>query len=225
MLAALSTARMQQQRLVQDASHELRTPLTSLRTNIEVLASADQLDPGDRARLIDDVGIELVELTDLVNELVVLAQAPSTADEPPVEVQLDELAAAAAERTRRRTGRTVELRADPCTVLAHPTELDRAVTNLLTNAAKFSPAGTPIEVTVRGGRLEVRDHGPGIGEHDLPHVFERFYRSDAARSAPGSGLGLSIVEQVVAERGGTVFATNAPDGGAVVGFQLPEASG
>ncbi|MBI2705206.1 MAG: HAMP domain-containing histidine kinase [Actinobacteria bacterium] len=221
MLHALSTARMQQQRLVQDASHELRTPLTSLRTNIEVLASADQLDPHDRARLIDDVGLELVELTDLVNELVVLAQANSSADEPPVEVRFDEVVAAAVERARRRTGRTIQLDSSACSVEARPVEIDRAVANLLSNATKFSPSSTPIDVRVRAGRVEVRDHGAGFDERDLPHIFERFYRSEAARSAPGSGLGLSIVEQVVAEHGGTVFAENAAGGGALVGFQLP----
>lgn len=221
MLLALSTAREQQRRLVQDASHELRTPLTSLRTNIEVLSSEDRLDPVDRARLIDDVGLELVELTDLVNELVVLAQASSPEDEPISDIELDALTAAAVERTRRRTDRHIDVHLEPCVVRGRPSELDRVVTNLLNNATKFSPEGTPIDVRVAGGRVEVRDHGPGIAPEDRAHVFERFYRSDAARSAPGSGLGLSIVEQVVRASGGTVFVDDAPGGGAVVGFELP----
>lgn len=221
MVAALRTAREQQRRLVQDASHELRTPLTSLRTNIEVLASEDRLAPEDRARLIEDVEVELVELTDLVNELVVLAHATSPDDEPPVEVRLDEVASAAADRARRRTGRAITVAGQPCTVWCRPSDLDRALTNLLSNATKFSPGETPIEMTVSAGRVAVRDHGPGFDAVDLPHVFERFYRSDAARSAPGSGLGLSIVEQFAHASGGSVFAEGAPGGGAVVGFDLP----
>ena len=104
-----------------------------------------------------------------------------------------------------------------------PGRLARAIANLLDNAGKWGPAGTSVEVTLRGGRLEVRDHGPGIAEADLPRVFDRFYRSAAARTTPGSGLGLAIVEQVAAEHGGCAFAGNAGDGGAVVGFEVPVA--
>ena len=99
--------------------------------------------------------------------------------------------------------------------------LERAISNLVDNAVKYSPAGTPIEVTVGPGRVEVRDHGPGIAPEDQPYVFERFYRSTAARTEPGSGLGLAIVEQIVARHGGRAWASNSPEGGAVVGFQLP----
>jgi two-component system, OmpR family, sensor histidine kinase MprB len=86
---------------------------------------------------------------------------------------------------------------------------------------KFSPDGTPIEVTVRAGRLEVRDHGRGIAPEDLPLVFDRFHRAVDARSLPGSGLGLAIVRQIVEDAGGTVHAANHPDGGAVFTVELP----
>jgi two-component system sensor histidine kinase MprB len=99
--------------------------------------------------------------------------------------------------------------------------LARAVANLLDNAGKFSPPETPVEVTLRGGRLEVRDHGPGFAAADLPRVFERFFRAVGARSTPGSGLGLAIVQQVAEEHGGRAFAANAEGGGAVVGFEVP----
>jgi len=107
--------------------------------------------------------------------------------------------------------------------VARPQQLVRAVGNLLDNAVKFSPDGTPIEVTVRPGRLQVRDHGPGIGPEDLPRVFDRFHRAVEARSLPGSGLGLAIVRQIVEDSGGSAGAVNHPDGGAVFTLELPSA--
>lgn len=219
MLAALSSSRAQQRRLVADAGHELRTPLTSLRTNIEVLARAGDLPAADRAELLADARLELEELSELVAELVDLA-----ADAPPEEtvtVRLDEVLAEAVERFRRRTGREAVLSAEETLVAGKPGRLARAIANLLDNAGKWGPPERPVEVTLRGGRLEVRDRGPGIAEADLPRVFDRFYRSAAARTTPGSGLGLAIVEQVAEEHGGRAFAGNAEHGGAVVGFEVP----
>lgn len=92
--------------------------------------------------------------------------------------------------------------------------------NLVDNAAKFSDDG-PIEVTVENLTLTVRDHGPGIRDVDLPHVFDRFFRAVDQRSKPGSGLGLAIVKSVVDAHHGTVFARNADGGGAELGFTLP----
>jgi two-component system, OmpR family, sensor histidine kinase MprB len=219
MLAALASSRSQQRRLVADAGHELRTPLTSLRTNIEVLARMGDMPAADRVELLADARQELEELSALVAELVDLA-----ADAPPEEqvaVRLDELVTEAVDRFRRRTGREVSVSVEETALDGKPGRLTRAITNLLDNAGKFSPAGTPIEVTLRGGRLEVRDHGPGINPEDLSRVFERFYRAVAARTTPGSGLGLAIVEQVAQEHGGRAFAANAEGGGAVVGFEMP----
>jgi two-component system sensor histidine kinase MprB len=219
MLAALASSRSQQRRLVADAGHELRTPLTSLRTNIEVLARVSDLPAADRAELLADARQELEELSALVGELVDLAaDAPP---EPSVAVQLDEVVGEAVERFRRRSGREVVLAAEETPLEGKPGRLARAAGNLLDNAGKFSPADTPIEVTLHGGRLEVRDHGPGFAAEDLPRVFERFYRAVGARTTPGSGLGLAIVEEVAQEHGGRAFAANAEGGGAVVGFEVP----
>lgn len=219
MLAALASSRSQQRRLVADAGHELRTPLTSLRTNIEVLARMGDMPSADRAELLADARQELAELSDLVAELVDLA-----ADAPPEEqvaVRLDELVTEAVDRFRRRTGLEVALSVEETAFDGKPGRLTRAITNLLDNAGKFSPVGASVEVTLRGGRLEVRDRGPGIDPEDLPRIFERFYRAIAARTTPGSGLGLAIVQQVAEEHGGRAFAANAEGGGAVVGFEIP----
>jgi two-component system sensor histidine kinase MprB len=222
MLEALSSSQQAQRQLVADASHELRTPLTSLRTNIEVLSS-DALPPEDRERLLADVVAQLSELTLLVSDLVDLARG----DEPaavPEDVRLDLLVADAIERARRHApDKTFFTELEPSLVEGVPGRLDRAVANLIDNAAKWSPAGGQIEVTVRGGEVSVRDHGPGIAESDLPHVFDRFYRAPAARGLPGSGLGLAIVRQVAESHGGTIVAERANGGGARMRLTLPVA--
>jgi two-component system sensor histidine kinase MprB len=220
MLAALETSKRQQQRLVQDASHELRTPLTSLRTSIEVLDRATDLSTADARRLLDRATFELAELTEMVTELVDLATDAAT-DEAMTEVDLAEVVADVVEQARRRTGRTIELTAVPSVVEGRPTALTRAVRNIVGNATKFAPPDQPIEVEVGGGRVEVRDHGPGIPAEDRERIFDRFYRSVATRTQPGSGLGLAIVAQVVEGHGGQVWAREAGGGGAAVGFQLP----
>jgi two-component system, OmpR family, sensor histidine kinase MprB len=220
MLEALAEAERSQRQLVSDASHELRTPLTSLRTNIEVLSSG-MLSDQDQERLLRDLLAQLEELTVLVADLVDLARG----DEPEAgveDVRLDDLVADAVERARRHAADKVfftEL--EPCLVEGVPGRLDRAVTNLLDNAAKWSPAGGQIEVRVRDGEVSVRDHGPGIAESDLPYVFDRFYRAPAARGLPGSGLGLAIVRQVAESHGGTVVAERANGGGARMSLKLP----
>jgi len=223
MLAALAEAREQQQRLVADASHELRTPLTSIRTNVDVLARGSEGSLAERESILADLGAEIEELTALVAELVDLATLGDT-DEPLVPVELRTLAEEAAERARRRTAHSVSVTADATTVEGRPGALARAIDNLVRNAAAWAPEGTGIAVTVSDGRITVRDHGPGIDEHDLPHVFERFYRSSEARGRPGSGLGLAIVARVARLHGGEPFAGNAPDGGAEVGFTVLRAS-
>jgi len=221
MLAALRTSRQQQQQLVTDASHELRTPLTSLRTNVEVLDRLDELEPPERAALLADLKAEMVELSSLVGELVDLATDEDQAPEAPEPMRLDALVERLAARTERRTGLTVRRDLVPTTVAGRPARLERAVSNLLDNAAKWSPEGGTILVSLSDGALVVSDDGPGIDDADLGRVFDRFYRADAARSRPGSGLGLAIVRQVVEDHGGTVIAGRSPSGGAAVGFRLP----
>jgi two-component system sensor histidine kinase MprB len=220
MLGALSRSREEQQRLVQDAGHELRTPLTSLRTNVDVLRRHTDLPAEMRARVLDDLDSEVAELSSLVEEVVAVGSG-RTSDEPIRAMPLAEAVEAAAERVGRRSGRTIEVRTDASVVEAQRLLLERAITNLLDNAAKFDRTQAPIELSALGGRIAVRDHGPGIAADDLPHVFDRFFRAVAARSQPGSGLGLSIVTEVAAAHGGSTFAENSPDGGAIVGFILP----
>lgn len=220
MLLRLGQARDDQQRLVQDAGHELRTPLTSLRTNVHLLGQYDALPPETRARVIADLRGETNELTHLVNEVVHLAES-GPADAAPEPILLAGLAESVVARAERRTGRMITLTADDSVVLGNPTALERALWNLVENAAKFSPASTPIDLVVDQGSVVVRDHGPGIDPADLPHVFDRFYRSTTARALPGSGLGLAIVRDVAVGHGGRVFAGNQPDGGAALGLTIP----
>lgn len=219
MLGALAASRAQQRELVADAGHELRTPLTSLRTNIELLSRAGGMSAPERAEVLADARQELEELSVLVAELLDLAaDAPA---EPLVEVRLDEIVGRAVEHFRRRTGREVVVTADASPVVGRPVGLARAVGNLLDNAHKWSPPGAVIEVSVGGGRVEVRDCGPGIDPADLPRVFERFFRAAAARGAPGSGLGLAIVRRAAEDHGGRAFAVNAEGGGTLAGFEIP----
>jgi two-component system sensor histidine kinase MprB len=220
MLGALEESTLAQRQLVADASHELRTPLTSLRTNIEVLASDRELPPGERERLLSDVVEQLGEMTNLISELIELARG----EEPQKEledVRLDLVAAEAVERTRRnRPGVSFKTDFEESLVHGVPATLDRAVGNLLDNAAKWSPPGGEVEIAVRGGEVTVRDHGPGIDDEDLPYVFDRFYRAPSARGLPGSGLGLAIVKQVAEAHGGTVAAERPDGGGTLMRFRL-----
>jgi two-component system sensor histidine kinase MprB len=220
MLAALEESTRAQRALVADASHELRTPLTSLRTNIEILASERTLPPGERERLLTDVVEQLGEMTTLIAELIELARGEEHPSEPEA-VRLDLVAADAVERTRRnRPGVTFTTDLDESVVHGVPATIERAVANLLDNAAKWSPPGGEVEVTVRDGRVSVRDHGPGIDEEDLPYVFDRFYRARSARGMPGSGLGLAIVRQVAEAHGGAVVAERAEGGGTRMTLRL-----
>ena len=212
MLGALEDSARSQRQLVSDASHELRTPLTSLRTNIEVLVRDEALPPGDREQLLRDVTEQLTEMTALIAELVELARGDLVPADPE-DVRLDLVAAEAIERTRRnRPGVTFKPELSESMIRGVPATIERAVSNLLDNAAKWSPPDGEIEVTVRDGELTVRDHGPGIDEEDLPYVFDRFYRAPSARGMPGSGLGLAIARQVAEAHGGGVTAER-PDGG------------
>jgi two-component system sensor histidine kinase MprB len=224
MLGALEESAQAQRRLVSDASHELRTPLTSLRTNIEVLARDQALPPGDREQLLHDVTEQLSQMTALISELVELARGDQAPAEPE-DVRLDLVAAAAIEQARRnRPGVTFEPDLEESLVRGVPASIERAISNLLDNAAKWSPPDGEIEVTVRDGVVTVRDHGPGIEADDLPFVFDRFYRAPAARRLPGSGLGLAIVRQVAETHGGTVTAERADGGGTRLRLTLAPSS-
>jgi two-component system sensor histidine kinase MprB len=224
MLVALSASRDRQRRLVADAGHELRTPLTSLRTNLDLLTQADTtggLPPGQREELLDDVRAQLEELSTLVGDLVELAR-----DEPLTHLvetfDLAEVVDRAVGRVRLRAPRTgFDVITLPWWVVGESGSIERAVTNLLDNAAKWGPDGSTVTVRLANGVLTVDDQGPGIDPADLPHVFERFYRARESRSMPGSGLGLAIVQQVVGRHAGAVQAGAAQGGGARFTLWLP----
>jgi two-component system sensor histidine kinase MprB len=220
MLGALEESSRAQRQLVADASHELRTPLTSLRTNIEVLAGERTLAPDARERLLSDVVEQLGEMTTLIAELIELARAEQHPEETQ-DVRLDLIAEDAVERARRnRPNVTFTTDFESSLVHGAPSTIERAVANLLDNAAKWSPPGGEVEIGVRGPEVTVRDHGPGIAEEDLPYVFDRFYRASAARGLPGSGLGLAIVKQVAEAHGGTVVAERPDGGGTLMRLRL-----
>ena len=224
MLASLEESLETQRRFVADASHELRTPLTSLQTNIDVLRGDVALSPEQRQRLLDDLHRESQEMRALIGGLLELARGGAQVEK--AEFQFDELVEDALERARTRfpavSWQTDRL--EPTVVDGYRDRMERAVWNLLENAGKWSGDGGSVEISLAGGELQVRDHGPGFADEDRPLVFDRFYRSAAARSMPGAGLGLAIVREVAEAHGGTVEAENAGGGGALVRLSLDGAA-
>jgi len=225
-LDALERSVAAQRQLIADASHELRTPITSLRANIQTLGEAERLPPQELAGLRADIVAELDDLTALVGDVVELArgaQPVASLDE----VRLDEVVESVLHSARRRGEVSYRLELEPTVVVGPADRIARAVSNLIDNARKWSPPEGIVEVTLAGGVLSVRDHGPGFSEQDLPFVFDRFYRAEQARGQPGSGLGLAIVRQASESCGGFAEARNAEGGGALlrVGFGPARASG
>jgi len=220
MLASLEDSLETQRRFVGDASHELRTPLTSLQTNIDVLRGDVELAPDQRRQLLDDLHRESQEMRALIAGLLELARGGAQLEKQPF--QLDELVEESVERARTRFPAVSweADRIDPTVVDGYRDRMERAVWNLLENAGKWSGDGSAVEVSLEEGELRVRDHGPGFADEDRPLVFDRFYRSAAARAMPGAGLGLAIVREVAEAHGGTVAAENAQGGGALMRLSL-----
>ncbi|KUL24443.1 HAMP domain-containing sensor histidine kinase [Streptomyces regalis] len=229
MTSALASSRELQQQLIADAGHELRTPLTSLRTNIELLTRSEEtgrpIPEADRKALLASVKAQMTELAALIGDLQELSRSESQRGERVQVISLEETVESALRRARLR-GPELTITADlqPWYVRAEPAALERAVVNVLDNAVKFSPEGSTIEVQLADGVLTVRDHGPGIPADELPHVFDRFWRSPSARALPGSGLGLSIVARTVEQAGGQVMLAGAEGGGTVATVRLPGAA-
>lgn len=216
MLLAVQQSVVAQRQLVADASHELRTPLTSLRTNVEVLASSPSVTAEERAALLADIVSATAELTALMSNIIELARGdePAIATEP---VDLADIVASALRRTRRnRPGIAFRDQLESCPLVADPDRLERAVVNVLDNAAKWSPPNAVVDVDLAARVLTVRDRGPGIPTAELPRIFDRFYRAATSRNVPGSGLGLAIVQQTVQSHGATVSVSPAPGGGTAV---------
>ncbi|MCP4225873.1 MAG: HAMP domain-containing histidine kinase [Actinomycetia bacterium] len=220
MLGALALSREQQHQLVDDAAHELRTPLTSIHANIELLSRAPDLDDDVRQATLAAARSELRQLNVLITEIIELAT--NARDAP--DLQTIDLAVIVEEAVRsfqRRGTAPIGLRATSSLVSGIPTSLQRAVDNLLLNADKYSPEGAPIMVDVAEGSVAVTDRGPGIPVAERERVFDRFYRSEFARSQPGSGLGLAIVNKIIKDHSGQVWITDGPEGGTRAGFTLP----
>jgi two-component system sensor histidine kinase MprB len=220
MLESLDRSRAEQRRLVQDAGHELRTPLTSLRTNLDVLRRHPDIGAAERDQIVDDLHSEVEQMVALVEEIVTVAGGVAT-DETATDFSLGETVRRVVDRYARRTGRPFAVVADESPVHAQEGAIERAVSNLLDNATKFDTSGAAVEVEVRDGEVVVKDRGPGIPARELDHIFERFHRTVATQALPGSGLGLSIVRDVVVRNGGSVHAGNRDGGGAAIGFRLP----
>jgi two-component system sensor histidine kinase MprB len=226
---AVTESRDQQKRLVEDAGHELKTPLASLRANVQFAQIAGG-STGPVGDALSSAVAELDELTRMVEELLQLAKH----SQEPMHVEtldVSEIVRLSADRVARRSGRVVRVdipTTTPITISATRNGFESAFGNLLDNAVKFSPEGTPIVAYVRlnGESVEigVRDSGPGIPAEYREAVFERFHRVPMARGVPGSGLGLAIVAQVATGAGGEVYAAAAPEGGALVAMVLPLAS-
>jgi len=236
---ALNASDRARRQLLADVSHELMTPLTAIRGYTQTLAMPGlTVDESTRTRYFDIVDHETYKLEAIIGDLLDLAKleggAGTMAFEP---VSVAELFARVADRhdpTLRSRGITLESTVDEdLEFIADPQRLEQALQNVASNAIRHTPDGGRIELrAVPDGeqlRITVRDTGPGIPVEHLPHIFDRFYKVDASRTATGtpsgSGLGLSIVRAIVERHGGTITASNAPGGGAQFEIILPKRGG
>jgi two-component system sensor histidine kinase MprB len=220
MLGQLETSLRSQRQLVADASHELRTPLTSLRTNLELLERGQPTDPVEHQQLLGDLVSQIERLTTLVGDLIEVARDEET-PMPFEELQLDEVVHEVVDDVSFRYPKVrFNVTSAPSSIKGVKVRVARAVTNLLDNAAKYSPPGGTVDVSVANGEISVRDHGPGVAAEDATRVFDRFWRSNDARHLPGSGLGLSIVKDVAESHGGSVTLERPIDGGGGARFRL-----
>lgn len=224
MLKSLASSREQQRQFIADAGHELRTPLTSMRTNIELLVADDKsgmLPEGARTEILDDVAAQLGEFSALVGDLVALTRDDHLSRKL-IPLHLSDVVDSALARAKRRgPGLHFDVSLDETLCLGDAQNLERAITNLLDNAIKFSPPGGTVSVNLTEGVLSIVDQGPGIAEEDIEHIFDRFYRSDRARNTPGTGLGLSIVAHTAESHGGAVRVGNQPGSGARFTLRVP----
>jgi two-component system OmpR family sensor kinase len=217
-------------RFVSDVSHELRTPLTAIRGAAETIMD-ESVPEGDRRRFLATIVAESDRLARLATDLLTLQRIEGATGELPLRrVELSEVVALAVEALEPLAAErevTIEVSGEAPAVLGERDRLQQVVANLLDNATRM--AARDGHVTVRlsesGGRavVEISDDGPGIPPADLPHLFDRFYRSELsrARSTGGAGLGLAIVKAIVSAHGGVIEAENGPSGGATMTVRLP----
>jgi two-component system sensor histidine kinase MprB len=212
MLAALHESLTAQRQLVADASHELRTPLTSLTTNLDLLEDGAGLADPQAPALVRAAREQAGELDQLITDLLDLARYHESTPHRET-VRLDLLTDEAVRRLRQRVPHAaIDTDLRPCLVHVDPAAVDRAVSNLVDNAIKWTPPGAAVRVVAENGQVSVTDQGPGIADADLPRIFERFYRAPAARGMPGAGLGLAIVGGVAHANNGTVAVRTGPAG-------------
>jgi signal transduction histidine kinase len=234
MTARLRAARQMQVGFVANVSHELRTPLTSIKGMVETLRAGAVDDLEVRDRFLETVETETDRLIRLVNDLMLLSRADSEALNLRRESSdLTELVQATTNRLAPQAkvrGLILNVETDPAAPLAWaaPDRIEQVLVNLLDNAIKYSRPGGTVTVTVTAGPdrsvlVQVRDQGIGIPAADLPHIGQRFYRTDKARSRAkgGSGLGLAIAQALVAAHGGRLWLESQEGEGTVVNFTLP----
>jgi signal transduction histidine kinase len=231
MLASLDDAYRQQQRFLGDVSHELRTPLTTIRGHAELLASGELAADAEHDA-VARIARESARLSRLVDELLVLARAEAAESFAPREVHLDEILMETFEEFRPLSeGRLRVKWLEACVVNGERDRLKQLVVALVDNALRYTPPPGRVSVSLsddgHDAVLRVEDEGIGIAEVDLPRVFERFYRGDAARrvNSTGSGLGLAIVRWIVERHKGSVRLERGEGGtGTLVTVHVPLAA-
>lgn len=238
MLGALQAAYIQeahalqaQRRFVADASHELRTPLTTVRGNIGLLQRHPPISPDDREAVLTDMADESERMSRLVNDLLVLARAdagrPLRGETVAVEPLIEEMCRKARLLSPKHTIRCGPIR--PVSVIGDPDALKQVLLILLDNAIKFTPPSGTIELTTEQREqrvlISVRDSGAGIAPTALPHIFERFYRGDTARTGAGAGLGLAIAKTLVEGQQGILTVESVVGQGSTFTLNLPQATG
>lgn len=229
MLASLQEAYQAQQRFVADASHELRAPLTVIQANLDLLRRHPELPANEREEAIAEATREAERLARLVSDLLVLARADAGMPIHRWRVELDRIVVEAFIEARRLARRQhLEIgRLEPTTITGDPDRLKQLLLILLDNAIKYTPEGGQIAVELwqdgKAAQIIVRDTGIGIAPEDLPHVFERFYRADLARSRDpgGTGLGLPIARWIAEQHGGTILLESQPGKGTTARVCLP----
>lgn len=228
MIEQLKEANHLQKRFIADASHELRTPLTIIQAELDLLAPMKSFDAGTREAL-DRISGESRRLANLANDLLLLAKGDANQFGAGRPARVDEMVLDCISQLRTlaaNKGITWRIEADePVEIHCNVPSVSRAFTNLMENAIKYSPKGSIVKLMLeRRGEvvaIEVRDSGPGIPSDDLPRIFDRFYRSDLARSAGGFGLGLSIVKAIIEAHGGTVAIESKLGVGTTARIELP----
>lgn len=237
MLAELQAAYLQveetlqaQRRFVADASHELRTPLTTLRGNIELLQRKPPISVEDRADVLSDMVDETERLMRLVNDLLALARADAGRPLRQEPVQLQPLLEDVHQQVKLLAPRRpVICRSETdAMVIGDGDALKQVLLVLLDNALKHTPPESTITLstTSHNGQvaIQVSDDGPGIALTHLPHIFDRFYRGDAARSSPGAGLGLAIADELTRAQNGVITVESRVGQGSTFTLTFPKPS-